>query len=83
MTQPGSPVEIFALAFPFSSPFAMLARAARDPLLWPHAGALLWQALWVIVLVRAGSTLFRRRVMKSGPAAKRGRRGGRGKSLAV
>ena len=83
MTQPGSPVEIFALAFPFSSPFAMLARAARDPLLWPHAAALLWQALWVVVLVRAGSALFRRRVMKSGPAVKRGKRGRRGEAQVV
>ncbi|HKR93344.1 ABC transporter permease [Novosphingobium sp.] len=74
MTQPGSLIELFSVLFPFSSPFAMLARAARDPALWPHAAALLWQGVCVVVLVRAGSALFRKRVMKSGPqGAKRKR----------
>jgi ABC-2 type transport system permease protein len=68
MTQPGSPAEIFAVVFPFSSPFAMLARAAQQPGLAQHAMALGWQALCVLVMVRGGSQLFRRRVMKSGPA---------------
>ncbi len=76
MTQPGSPVEILAAIFPFSSPFAMLARAAQDPALWTHGAALGWQVLCVVVLVRAGARMFRTRVMKSGPArvkpAKRG-----------
>lgn len=66
MTQPGSAVEIFAVLFPFSSPFAMLARAAQDSALWPHLLAVLWQGLCVLLLVRAGSALFRKRVMKSG-----------------
>lgn len=77
MTQPGSAVEIAAVVFPFSSPFAMLARAAQDPALLPHAGAVLWQGLWVLVLVRLGSGLFRRRVMKSGPQGVGRRRGRR------
>lgn len=68
MTQPGSMAELFALAFPFSSPFAMMARAAQEPALWTHAAAIAWQALWVVVLVRTGARLFRTRVMKSGPA---------------
>ena len=74
MTQPGSPVELAAVAFPFSSPFAMIARAAQDAALWPHLAAIGWQALCVVVLVRLGARLFRARVMKSGPApgAKRG-----------
>ena len=72
MTRPGSAMELAAIVFPFSSPFAMLARAAQDAALWPHAVALAWQALSVTVLVRAGAALFRRRVMKSGPAAPRG-----------
>jgi ABC-2 type transport system permease protein len=59
---------MLALAFPFSSPFAMLARAAQEPVLWTHAAAIAWQALWVLVLVRTGARLFRSRVMKSGPA---------------
>jgi ABC-2 type transport system permease protein len=75
MTQPGSPAEIFAIVFPFSSPFAMLARAAQQPGLGQHVLAIGWQALCVLVMVRLGSQLFRRRVMKSGPAGTRQRRG--------
>ena len=75
MTQPGSAVELFAVVFPFSSPFAMLARAAQDATLWTHAAALGWQALCVIVFVRMGARLFRTRVMKSGSAVPRKRRG--------
>lgn len=60
---------------PFSSPFAMLARGATDAALAPHALALGWQALWVALFVRLGARLFRRRVMKSGPATARGRSG--------
>lgn len=74
MTQPGSPIEIVAIVFPFSSPYAMLARAAQDGALWPHAAALAWQVLFVIVFVRAGARLFRRRVMQSGTAGGRRRR---------
>lgn len=73
MSQPGSPLEIAAVIVPFSSPFAMLARAAQDPALWPHAAALVWQVFCVAIFVRAGATLFRKRVMQSGPA--------RGKSI--
>ena len=67
MTQPGSPVEIMAAVLPFSSPFAMLARAAQEPALLPHVAALAWQTLWVFLLVKGGATLFRKRAMKSGP----------------
>lgn len=70
----GSPAEMFAIAFPFSSPYAMVSRAAQLSALWPHAVALAWQMLWVVVFVRFGARLFRRRVMKSGPAPE-GRRG--------
>ncbi|MBX7458630.1 ABC transporter permease [Qipengyuania sp. 1NDH17] len=72
MTNPGSPLELFAAIFPLSSPFAMLARAAQSGELWPHFLALAWQALCVAIFIKAGATLFRRRVMKSG-------KGGRGK----
>lgn len=71
MTSPGSPIEIFAVLFPLSSPFAMLARAAQSGDVWPHIVALAWQAVCVTVFIKAGATLFRRRVMKSG-------KGGRG-----
>jgi len=67
----GSPVETGAIAFPLSSPYAMVSRAAQEPALWPHVAALAWQALWVIVFVRFGARLFRRRVMKSGPQGAR------------
>lgn len=68
ITQPGSTLEIAAIVFPLSSPFAMLARAALQEPLWPHLLALLWQALAVFLLVKGGSSLFRKRVMKSGAA---------------
>lgn len=68
IARPGSALELAAIAVPFSSPFAMLARGAQGPELWPHLVAIGWQALWVLVLVRAGAALFRQRVMKSGPA---------------
>ncbi|RZV33508.1 MAG: ABC transporter permease, partial [Sphingomonadaceae bacterium] len=74
MTSPGSPLEIFAAVFPLSSPFAMLARAAQSPDIWPHILALGWQALWVALFIKGGATLFRRRVMKSGKGSG-GRRG--------
>lgn len=68
MTQPGSALELAAALFPFSSPFAMLARAALEPELAPHLLAFLWQALLVLLLVRFGARLFRTRVMKAGPS---------------
>jgi ABC-2 type transport system permease protein len=39
--------------------------AAKSPTLWPHLVALVWQALWVFVIVRVSSRLFRRTVLKS------------------
>jgi ABC-2 type transport system permease protein len=76
--QPGSALELAAIAFPLSSPFAMLARAAMEPELWTHALALAWQGLAVLVLVKGGSLLFRKRVMKSGGAGRdKGRKGAR------
>ena len=71
VTRLGEPIEIFAAIFPFSSPFAMLARAAQQDVLWQHLLALGWQAFWVLVLIRFGARLFRRNVLKSG-GGKRG-----------
>ena len=71
VTRLGEPIELFAAAFPFSSPFAMLARAAQQPDLWQHLLALGWQAAWVLLLIRFGARLFRRNVLKSG-GGKRG-----------
>ncbi len=75
MAKPGSAVELAAIIFPLSSPFAMLARAAQIEDLWPHALAILWQVFAVAVFIKVGATLFRKRVMKSGPqgAAKKRR----------
>lgn len=74
VTARGTSLEYAAMAFPLSSPFAMVARAATEESLWPHLLALGWQALCVGLFVRAGSALFRKRVMKSGPqGAKRSR----------
>lgn len=66
MAQSGQPIEYAAIAFPFSSPFAMLARAALEPEVWPHLVALVYQAAWVALFIRLGAQLFRKRVMKSG-----------------
>jgi ABC-2 type transport system permease protein len=65
---PGSIYETVAIVVPFSSPYAMFARAAQDPALWPHAAAIAWQALCVGLLIKIGAGLFRKLVMKSGPA---------------
>jgi ABC-2 type transport system permease protein len=67
LVDPGGPLEIVAILFPLSSPYAMLARAAVQDSLWPHLLAIGWQALWVVLFIRGGASLFRRRVMKSGP----------------
>jgi ABC-2 type transport system permease protein len=59
---------MFAAAFPLSSPFVMLARAAEQPAIWPHLVAIAWQAVWVVVILWFGARLFRRSVLKSGPS---------------
>ncbi|WP_435419022.1 ABC transporter permease [Parerythrobacter aurantius] len=64
--QQGSAFEWGAAIFPFSSPFAMLARAALQEGLVQHLVALAWQGLAVAVMVRLGAALFRKRVMQSG-----------------
>ncbi|SOB78613.1 ABC-2 type transport system permease protein [Sphingomonas guangdongensis] len=74
-TNPDSGLTRFAEIFPFSSPFAMAARAANKPEIWPHLLALGWQALWVAATIWLGARLFRRGVLQSGSPAfwKRGR----------
>lgn len=68
MSNPGSPLERAATLVPFSSPYAMLARAAEEPGLTQHLLAIGWQAVWVALFIRFGARLFRTRVMKSGPS---------------
>jgi len=65
---PESSAALAAAIFPLSSPMAMFARAAETPELWPHFVALGWQAVWVALILRLGAGLFRRTVLKSGPA---------------
>ena len=71
ITKLGEPVEWFAVLFPFSSPFAMIARAAQMDNIWQHGLALIWQAIFTIIIIRFSVMLFRRNVMKSGQAARK------------
>jgi ABC-2 type transport system permease protein len=60
------PLALTAYIMPFSSPMAMIAFASESELLWPHLIALVWQALWVVLIIRVSSRLFRITVLKSG-----------------
>ena len=68
--QSDNPIGIAAAVFPLSSPFAMIARAAESPAIWPHLIAIIWQGLWVALILRTASRLFRRSVLNSGPRRK-------------
>lgn len=57
-----------AIAFPLSSPFAMLAMGAQEDAIWTHFAALAYQVVWVAIFIKLGAALFRKRVMQSGPA---------------
>jgi ABC-2 type transport system permease protein len=63
---PGSTLATFTQWFPFSSPYAMTARAATDPAVLPHIMALAWQAIWVAITIWVAARLFRVGVLKSG-----------------
>lgn len=64
--RPDSPLGLAAAILPWSSPFAMLARAAEQPALLPHLAALAWQAACLAIEVRLAARLFRLTVLKSG-----------------
>jgi ABC-2 type transport system permease protein len=66
-----SPMALAGAVFPLSSPLVMVARAAEKPELWPHVVAILWQALWIGIVVYVSARLFRRTVLKSGPVKRR------------
>ncbi|GAB5348607.1 ABC transporter permease [Alteriqipengyuania sp. 357] len=68
--QPGSAIEVFAAIFPLSSPYMMIARAAKEGVLWWHLVAIAWQVLWVAIFVKIGANLFRAKVLKSGSAGR-------------
>jgi ABC-2 type transport system permease protein len=64
---PNSGLALAAAIFPFSSPLTMVARAAQAPGLGQHVIAIAWQVLWVAIILKLGSNLFRKTVLKSGP----------------
>jgi ABC-2 type transport system permease protein len=66
VTKFGEPIEKAAAIFPFSSPFAMIARSAQDETLWYHGVAIVGQIFFAILLLRLGVYMFKRNVMKSG-----------------
>jgi ABC-2 type transport system permease protein len=66
VTNPHGAVGWLATIIPWTSPFAMLSRAAQLPALWPHLLALSWQLVALAVMIRIGARLFRRNVLKSG-----------------
>lgn len=65
---PNSPAAIGGAIFPLSSGLVMVARAAELPQLWPHLIAVIWELLWVGLIIRIAAGLFRKTVLKSGPA---------------
>jgi ABC-2 type transport system permease protein len=58
-------LAMVAAIFPFSSPFAMVGRAASEPSILPHLIALGWQLAWVALTVTLGARAFRRGVLQS------------------
>ena len=66
--KPDGREAIAAAIFPLSSPFAMIARAAEQEVLWPHFVALGWQGLWVALILKFAAAMFRSSVLKSGPS---------------
>ena len=73
---PGSGLARFAQIFPFSSPFAMAARAATDEARAVHLLALGWQAIWVALVIFLSVRLFRAGVLSGGAGWKFWRRRG-------
>jgi ABC-2 type transport system permease protein len=67
---PNSGAGLAAAIFPLSSPLAMVARAAQQPDLWLHVAAILWQMLWVALILQLGAKMFRKTVLKSGPSTR-------------
>jgi ABC-2 type transport system permease protein len=59
------PLAMTAYILPFSSPMAMIAYGAQYETLWPHLLALAWQILWIVLIIRVASRLFKATVLKS------------------
>jgi ABC-2 type transport system permease protein len=58
-----------AFLVPFSSPLSMIGLAAQSNTVWPHLLALVWQAIWVVLIIRLSASLFKKTVLKSGARA--------------
>jgi ABC-2 type transport system permease protein len=43
----------------------MVAYAAQHDALWPHLVALVWQLIWIVLIIRVSARLFRLTVLKS------------------
>ncbi|WP_300973137.1 ABC transporter permease [Sphingomonas sp. LHG3406-1] len=71
VTNPYGASGLFAAAFPLSSPYAMMARAAMDPAILPHLAALAWQMLWLALILKLAAAWFRRSVL-SGKSGRKG-----------
>jgi ABC-2 type transport system permease protein len=65
VSDPHGSAGIAAAAFPLSSPFAMIARAALDEAILPHLAALAWQGVWVALILKLAAAWFRRSVLNS------------------
>lgn len=74
VTRLADPIGILSAIFPLSSPLTMLSFAAQRDEIWPHLIAIVWQALWVWIIIRIGAARFRATVLKSGPAVPSKRR---------
>jgi ABC-2 type transport system permease protein len=61
----GAAVVWAAYVLPFSSPLSMVAHAAQHDELWPHLVAFVWQLIWIVLIIRLSSRLFRLTVLKS------------------
>lgn len=66
VSDPATPLALAAALIPWTSPFAMMARAALLPSLWPHLLALAWQFAAIALTIRIAARQFRRNVLKSG-----------------
>ena len=73
VARPDSAIGIAAAIFPWSSPYAMLARAATSPALWPHLLAIAWQLACVAGVIVVAARIFRVTVLKSGGLFRRRR----------
>lgn len=61
----GGTMTWIAAIFPLSSPMTMIALAAQMPTIWWHLVALLWQLLWIALIIHVSARMFRLTIMKS------------------